>query len=559
MRLSSAFAPIMSSAPATTSVHTNPLITETRQLLLDLSVKHWPDLPNPPNCKKRASVACLIRIRPRYPDVSTPPPLPQPLDTTSPQDESFASQIEAFFSLSWVQRGTPEILFIKRAARHGDRWTSHVALPGGKRDPNDASDIAAAIRETVEEVGIDLSSTFAPPEHPESSIAPDPAANSAHPDPHGHGPEPPIVTEDQDTPNASSKPQTFPPALLAGPLPQRIITTDFGAIPLMVLCPIVFLLTSPEPTSQALRLQPTEVGSAHWVPIRSLLDPGARTYERADLVDRLAVRWGLGWGGGLARWGLRMTLGRMLYSAIRLAPSESLFACDDADAETFSDPESAPLQRGSGPWNGEREKQERCLRKLWRFFLDDAPWVRRIFTGTQDGDSPDPRRSLLLWGLTQGIISDLLGLMPSRRDFTWWHWPTLSRPDIRLVTWIVSYRFRKRKLQSLRRSIEAQGKVEGGSAQRPVLIEEGIGAVPKDNAEEMVGKTDEEQEKSNSKEEIDRDREVKARATVFSAAGYVLDGYFEQIQRAIFITVALRALVGSVAALYFWRRFIRRT
>jgi 8-oxo-dGTP pyrophosphatase MutT (NUDIX family) len=36
-----------------------------------------------------------------------------------------------------------------------------VALPGGKRDPEDESDKATAIRETSEEIGLDLTSADA--------------------------------------------------------------------------------------------------------------------------------------------------------------------------------------------------------------------------------------------------------------------------------------------------------------------------------------------------------------------------------------------------------------
>jgi 8-oxo-dGTP pyrophosphatase MutT (NUDIX family) len=60
-----------------------------------------------------------------------------------------------------VQKGDAEVVFIKRAARQGDRWTSHVALPGGKRDPEDEDDKAVAVRETSEEIGLDLTSSDA--------------------------------------------------------------------------------------------------------------------------------------------------------------------------------------------------------------------------------------------------------------------------------------------------------------------------------------------------------------------------------------------------------------
>src|SRR5262245_20450978 len=50
----------------------------------------------------------------------------------------------------------PEILLMQRAIRARDRWAGHGSLPGGGEEPSDVDLRATAIRETREEVGIDL-------------------------------------------------------------------------------------------------------------------------------------------------------------------------------------------------------------------------------------------------------------------------------------------------------------------------------------------------------------------------------------------------------------------
>ena len=49
-----------------------------------------------------------------------------------------------------------ELLLIRRAVAPGDPWSGHMALPGGRRAPTDDDELDTAIRETGEEVGIDL-------------------------------------------------------------------------------------------------------------------------------------------------------------------------------------------------------------------------------------------------------------------------------------------------------------------------------------------------------------------------------------------------------------------
>jgi len=54
--------------------------------------------------------------------------------------------------------GELQVLLIKRAEKEGDRWSGHIAFPGGREQVEDHTIRETAIRETSEEIGLCLSS-----------------------------------------------------------------------------------------------------------------------------------------------------------------------------------------------------------------------------------------------------------------------------------------------------------------------------------------------------------------------------------------------------------------
>ncbi|KAK8200175.1 uncharacterized protein BKA78DRAFT_228065, partial [Phyllosticta capitalensis] len=443
------------------------LLRHLHSLLLDLSSYPYPHVPNPPDVKKRASVALIIRIQPRY---THPPP---------PTEQTVEQRLEAFFSQEWVQHGDPEVLFIKRAHRPGDRWTSHVALPGGRRDPEDESDRAAAVRETFEEVGISLNDT--------NSIA-------------------------------------------VGNLPERVVTTSWGKVPLMVLCPYVYVMTSAEPP--ALRLQPNEVASAHWVSVRALLSPGQRTFWHEDISNRLARQ-----EFGLKRAFLRVTLGKMIFAAVRLIPSQSCFAStipgfvpDDVVVDTSASTSSSSSSSGSS----------------WR----SMPLARLLPAAET---SPATETPLLLWGLTLGIMADFLDLLPPHNSVRLWTYPTFTSPDVRFILWALSYRFRSRKAKEVLAVLDTPEPVpkpiEGADKGGVTAIEEGLEAMGTRNDESVVivqpeeGDADTTPESGISGLGVERYySRLGRKRTRSSAIGVLLDGYYDLVRKAVAV-----ASVGRVS------------
>lgn len=99
----------------------------------------------------RAAVAIVLRARSELRGQSS-----EPADrvTESPSREVLPSD-RVTESPSHDPR-TLDVLLIRRAERHGDPWSGQIALPGGRSHPDDATLQDTAVRETLEETGIDV-------------------------------------------------------------------------------------------------------------------------------------------------------------------------------------------------------------------------------------------------------------------------------------------------------------------------------------------------------------------------------------------------------------------
>ncbi|PKC69620.1 hypothetical protein RhiirA1_533332 [Rhizophagus irregularis] len=184
------------------------------------------NIRSPSNQPCRASVAIIIRIRPNNlsHDNNNKFDFAESSTNKSLQSEGINNEqktnLEDFWELPWVKDGEPEILYVKRALREGDRWSGQIAFPGGKQDKTDFDDLDTAERETFEEVGLDIGNR-----------------------------------------------ELF---LCVGALDEREITSTFGKNLLMVLCPFVFLQLTKE--TPPIEISGSEIASTHWIPLSIFFD-----------------------------------------------------------------------------------------------------------------------------------------------------------------------------------------------------------------------------------------------------------------------------------------------
>ncbi|KAF8624781.1 hypothetical protein AX15_005671 [Amanita polypyramis BW_CC] len=219
-------------------------------------------IASPPTQPRRAAVALIIRV---VPSPSTP----------LPQESTNISSLNEFFELDWVKDSSarPEILFLHRENSILDTGSSRetkeaqVAFPGGRMEPDDEGGLYTAMRQTWEEIGIDL-------------------AEKEY--------------------------------MLIGQLDDREITTSLGKRLLMILSPYVFLQLTPH----AHPPDPIQTTTLHWIPLSSLVSPDSPpkwSSVTVDAASRLVSKH-----SPVLRFLIQILIGSMEYPAIVLEPPKSM-------------------------------------------------------------------------------------------------------------------------------------------------------------------------------------------------------------------------------------------
>lgn len=131
---------------------------------------------------------------------------------------------QAAVALVLREQPEPAFLLVRRARSARDPWSGQMALPGGRRAPEDADLRETAVRETREETGVDLDRT----------------------------------------------------GVLLGRLPDLKPTSR--AIPRLVIAPFVFRLKR----EAGARAASSEIAAVYWVPVAVLTDSASQTQVTID-------------------------------------------------------------------------------------------------------------------------------------------------------------------------------------------------------------------------------------------------------------------------------------
>ncbi|KAJ3331423.1 hypothetical protein HDU76_003216 [Blyttiomyces sp. JEL0837] len=334
-----------------------------------------------PETPRRASVAAILRFKPSS-------------NTSSSSSESTSTSsidnYESLLSQPWVQQSQNlELLHARRSLNPRDLWSGHMAFPGGKVEEGE-TDAEGAIRETMEEIGLDLTKGF----------------------------------------------------LYLGALDDRKVRNPAGRW-IMTLCCHVWIQTTP--TTPPVTLEVDEIASVHWtslnhfIPNRTFLPTEwnpiplpIQFFNPRKQSNRAVVS---AWNKSLAKDSQRLLLGNVVYHGLILPGSQQ----DDwptlrDNINKIHQHEGIAVEEGVG----DRSDSVTAAKTKPADALDKT-------TSVLLHPSQSTATRQLLWGLTLMLTSDLVDLtyppfsrsLPPR-SLAMVKPPTFSHLDMRTVFFLAS-------------------------------------------------------------------------------------------------------------------------
>ncbi|KDR84852.1 hypothetical protein GALMADRAFT_131629 [Galerina marginata CBS 339.88] len=347
-------------------------------------------IASPPTQPRRAAVALIIRVVPS-------PHAPHPLNTDKPPT------LSQFFDADWVNdpHAQAELLYLHRentSASDASLWQAklrnntteaHVAFPGGRQEPDDEGGLYTAMRQTWEEIGIDLAE--------------------------------PCYT-------------------CIGQLDDREITTSLGKRLLMILSPFVFLQLTPHAPPP----DPVPSTSLHWTPLGSLVSlqsPPKWSNVTVDAASRLAPKH-----SAVLRFLVRVLIGSMEFPAIVLQPS-----IDPAIPISNGNKAHDRLEKGI-PLQPQRPKQLKLWGLSLGMTLDLVSYMI-LPTPTPENRNRPGRPGIGADSTTSSPLSPVMQLpyQPVAEDFRMEYiapslasvFPRFSYPDVNFWIWVFGKRYRE--------------------------------------------------------------------------------------------------------------------
>ncbi|KAG8798697.1 hypothetical protein FRC16_006728 [Serendipita sp. 398] len=344
-------------------------------------------IASPPTQQRRAAVALVLRV--------VPPP-DYPLNEASSQPTS----LQDFFELDWVNApgARPELLYLRRQkdshsangvangkpilGTHNRSKDSHVAFPGGRMEDGDEDGLYTAMRQTWEEIGLDLA---------ERSFT------------------------------------------CIGQLDDREITTSLGKRLLMVLSPFVFLQLAPhtQPTD------PPPETTLHWTPLSTLMaTKPAWSTVTVDISSRLAPK------GSFLRNLVQLLVGTMQFDAIVLNETKDARMGSRSGPNGMAKKrEGSNFVKFEVP----NEKYDPSNARVWRRGLKDDEEQLRLW-GLTLGMTMDLMSHLKMpfqpSGLASpdGFIGGEMAVMAASMTSVF---PRFSYPDVNFWIWVFGKRYRQ--------------------------------------------------------------------------------------------------------------------